>query len=246
MHMCSATSTNRWRGLRCLLERVGPFQRPDFQPSDELLQMLQEHVKILIVGAGGLGCELLKDLALMGFTNIDVIDMDTIDVSNLNRQFLFRPHDVGKPKAEVAARYIMQRVPSCKVNPHFKKLQDFSEDFYRQFNVVVCGLDSVDARRWINALLVNVPVFIFRETLLESKAPVRVPQETLRRFGLPRSMSCLKVLGIHLENPLSHLFSSSSSCLHHSWDITQRSTSKASNQKLTDFETQISSSLGRI
>ncbi|CAL8093457.1 unnamed protein product [Calicophoron daubneyi] len=146
----------RWGSVRCFLERSGPFQRAEFEPNDELLKMVQDHVKILVVGAGGLGCELLKDLALMGFTNLDVIDMDTIDVSNLNRQFLFRPHDVGKPKADVAAAYIMRRIPSCKVTPHYKKIQDFGEDFYREFNVVVCGLDSVVARRWMNAMLASL------------------------------------------------------------------------------------------
>ncbi|CAH8478506.1 unnamed protein product [Dicrocoelium dendriticum] len=152
-------NNQRWRNVRCFLERPGPFQRAGFEPSPDLLELVQTHVKLLVIGAGGLGCELLKDLAMMGFTQIDVIDMDTIDISNLNRQFLFRPQDVGKPKAEIAAAYIRHRVPDCNVTPHFKKIQDFDESFYRQFNVVICGLDSVIARRWINAMLASLVVF---------------------------------------------------------------------------------------
>jgi NEDD8-activating enzyme E1 len=81
----------RWRDLDHLLTRPGNIVGPGFEPCPELREFMQgEDCRILCVGAGGLGCELLKDLALSGFVNIDVIDMDTIDVSNLNRQFLFR------------------------------------------------------------------------------------------------------------------------------------------------------------
>lgn len=107
-------------------------------------------------GAGGLGCEILKNLALSGFKDIHVIDMDTIDVSNLNRQFLFRASDVGSFKAEVAARFVEKRVKGVKITPYCGKIQDKDEEYYMQFAMIVCGLDSIEARRWINATLVGM------------------------------------------------------------------------------------------
>ena len=57
--------------------------------------------RILMVGAGGIGCELLKNLVLTGFGEIHIVDLDTIDLSNLNRQFLFRYEHIKKSKALV-------------------------------------------------------------------------------------------------------------------------------------------------
>ncbi|XP_043643842.1 nedd8-activating enzyme E1 catalytic subunit [Drosophila teissieri] len=148
--------SKRFNGLRNILEREGPFCKDGFAASPENLEFLQTKCQVLIIGAGGLGCELLKDLALMGFGNLHVIDMDTIELSNLNRQFLFRRTDIGASKAECAARFINARVPTCRVTPHFKKIQDFDESFYQQFHLVVCGLDSIVARRWINGMLLSM------------------------------------------------------------------------------------------
>ncbi|KAK1821314.1 NEDD8 activating enzyme [Friedmanniomyces endolithicus] len=149
-------SPARWKYLNTLLGRAGAYSDPtEFIPGDAPIMNIK-NARILVIGAGGLGCEILKNLALSGFRNLDVIDMDTIDVSNLNRQFLFREKDVGQPKASVAAEFVMKRCPGCKVTPYVGKIQDKDEDYYMQFNIVICGLDSIEARRWINATLVSM------------------------------------------------------------------------------------------
>lgn len=143
-----------WNGLDHLLRTKGPLS-PDLDPSsaDTTESFLRDHCKVLIIGGGGLGCELLKNVALSGFRHIHVVDLDTIDVTNLNRQFLFRSTDVGKPKAFVAANYINSIIPSANVVAHHENIMNLSKDFYKQFNIIISGLDSIDARRYLNAIL---------------------------------------------------------------------------------------------
>ena len=111
-------------------------------------------VRLLVVGAGGIGCELLKDLLLVGVQHIEVVDLDTIDVSNLNRQFLFRPQHVGQPKALVAREMVQRLNPDAHIVAHHSniKLARFGLDYFRGFDVVINALDNVSARAHVNRL----------------------------------------------------------------------------------------------
>ncbi|EPT27773.1 NEDD8-activating enzyme E1 catalytic subunit [Toxoplasma gondii ME49] len=138
--------------MNCLLRRQQAFAPPQFEPGAETIERLRD-THVLVVGAGGLGCEVLKCLCLSGFRRLDVIDMDTIHVTNLHRQFLFREKHVGRPKAQVAAEALNAQYAHLRVHVtgHVGRLEEKDEAFYRQFQIIVAGLDSVEARRWLNA-----------------------------------------------------------------------------------------------
>lgn len=110
---------------------------------------------LLIVGAGGIGCELLKVLVLGGFTNLHLLDLDTIDATNLNRQFLFGPKDVGRPKAVVAREAVLswrRAQPSLRITAYHDDIKSdrYDSAFFSQFTAVLNALDNVSARQHVN------------------------------------------------------------------------------------------------
>ena len=114
----------------------------------------QERLKnatIMVVGAGALGNELIKNLALLGIGRILIFDMDSIENTKLTRSVLYRTKDVGRYKAEVAAERAMEINPDVKAKAFVSNIiDDVGLGVFRRMNVVLGGLDNREARLSIN------------------------------------------------------------------------------------------------
>ncbi|KAF3860507.1 hypothetical protein F7725_000762 [Dissostichus mawsoni] len=136
------------------------------------LQEMLGKQRYFLVGAGAIGCELLKNFAMIGLAGgkgeVIVTDMDTIEKSNLNRQFLFRPSDVTKMKSDTAAAAVKQMNPSIRITGHQNRVgpdteRVYDDDFFESLDGVTNALDNVDARMYMDRRCVY-----YRKPLLES------------------------------------------------------------------------------
>ena len=119
-----------------------------------------ENLELFIIGSGAIGCEVLKNFAMMGVSSKKekqslITDCDNIEMSNLNRQFLFRKEDIGKSKSLTACNAIKKMNPdfNCisseeRVEPKTENI--FNEKFWKSKDFVICGLDNVKARNYVN------------------------------------------------------------------------------------------------
>ena len=123
------------------------------------IQKKLENLNIFIVGAGAVGCELLKNLSMMGVSSgrgrITVTDGDSIEISNLNRQFLFSEEDVTLSKSKIACKNIRKMNPKVNVIDlqlivNDKTIDIFNKEFWEFQDFIFSAVDNIDARKYID------------------------------------------------------------------------------------------------
>jgi len=125
-------------------------------------QKVVKNSRVLIAGVGGLGCEIAKNLAMLGVGYITLVDLDIIEHSNLNRQILFTGAQIGESKAIVAARKLKEINPNVTIKGYLSSLERLNPEIYQAADVVVGGLDSMNARLNLNAQCIR-----FRKPLVD-------------------------------------------------------------------------------
>ncbi|MET3980330.1 molybdopterin/thiamine biosynthesis adenylyltransferase [Mucilaginibacter sp. UYP25] len=127
----------------------------------ETAQALLQQAKVLIVGAGGLGCPAAQYLTSSGVGTIGIADFDTVSVSNLHRQILYGPDDVGKLKAEVACERLQKQNPDVRLIPFTDKTTSNNViQIIDNYDVIVDCTDNFETRYLLNdaAVILGKPL----------------------------------------------------------------------------------------
>lgn len=151
---------------------------------EQTVQKLAES-KLFMVGCGAIGCEMLKNYALLGVGSspsgyISITDHDLIEKSNLNRQFLFRQHDIQKSKSVAATAAVLKMNPALNIKTYEKKVsvqteaELFSDRFFQSHDVCVNALDNLEARRYMDSRCVSNQKPLLESGTLGPKGHVQV------------------------------------------------------------------------
>ncbi|MDB5010036.1 MAG: thiamine biosynthesis protein [Mucilaginibacter sp.] len=117
----------------------------------EASQELLQQAKVLVAGAGGLGCPAAQYLAAAGIGTLGIADFDTVSTGNLHRQILYTPADVGLKKSVIAADRLQQQNPGIKVVAHDVKITSMNViDLIGQYDIIVDGTDNFETRYLLN------------------------------------------------------------------------------------------------
>ncbi|UCG03626.1 MAG: ThiF family adenylyltransferase [Candidatus Heimdallarchaeota archaeon] len=129
----------------------------------ERLALWDQHIieksTILIAGVGGTGSELAKNLALLGIGSLILVDDDTVEFSNLNRQMLFREEDVGQKKAKIAKKRIKEQFnPDIMIKEYADKLQNIPQKIFQEVDIIAGCVDNFLARQYLNAMAIELKI----------------------------------------------------------------------------------------
>jgi molybdopterin/thiamine biosynthesis adenylyltransferase len=127
--------------------------------------------RVLVIGAGGLGCPVLQYLAAAGVGTLGIVDHDVVELSNLHRQILYTVADVGRLKADCAAERLSQFNPDINIIPYPLQLNNQNAVMIlSKFDVIIDGSDNFPTRYMVNdaCVLLNLPLIY--AALSESKA----------------------------------------------------------------------------
>lgn len=125
----------------------------------EVGQLRLKEAKVLVVGAGGLGTPCLRYLAAAGVGHLGIVENDSVDVTNLQRQVLYSDEDVGKPKSAVAQKVLKLSNPNISIEVHDRKFDaEVGTDIARRYDVVIDCTDSLAARYEINDVAIELGI----------------------------------------------------------------------------------------
>lgn len=134
-----------------------------------------KNAKVLVIGAGGLGCPILQYLAVSGVGKIGIVDFDIIELHNVHRQILYTEQEIGLPKATMASKALQ------KLNPHIEYIAfeekittENCEKIIAQFDIVVDGSDNFATRYLVNDCCVKLKKILVYGSILKFEGQMAV------------------------------------------------------------------------